>query len=262
MKEVFINSPIYDEILPFKVELAGISYCDGTYKIQVQNSDVARIEYILSGEGTIITKEKSFYPKQGDTYILLPNEDHKYFSDSKNPWTKIWINVSGKLIDSLCEAYSIQNSSVFHYNSQKYIEEIHDILRKKDGSPIDIMSRCAIVFHKLIQILSNQNKFLYSDSIKIKEYIDKNVYSKITINDLSNLIFKSPSQTIRIFKKDFKVTPCEYHLQKRIKTAISLIKNTNLSIKEISYKLGFTDEHYFSYIFKQKTKKKPTDYRK
>lgn len=262
MNEFFINSPIYDESLPFGIELAGISYCDASYKINVQNSDVARIEYIISGEGTIVTKEKIFHPKKGDTYILLPNEDHNYFSDAHNPWIKIWINISGSLINSLCETYSIQSSAVFHCNTQKYIEEIHNLLKEKDRSPQDIMFECSIVLHRLIQFLSIQNSFNYTDSIKIKEYIDKNVYSKITINDLSNLIFKSPSQTIRIFKKDFKITPCEYHLQKKIKTAISLIKNTNLSIKEISYKLGFTDEHYFSYIFKQKTNKKPTDYRK
>ena len=40
-----------------------------------------------------------------------------------------------------------------------------------------------------------------------------------------------------------------------------LLKNTRLMVREISEYLGFCDEHYFSYLFKQKTGNSPLTYR-
>ena len=40
------------------------------------------------------------------------------------------------------------------------------------------------------------------------------------------------------------------------------VLNTNLSVKQIAYELSFTDEYYFSNIFKQKVGISPGKYRK
>ena len=44
--------------------------------------------------------------------------------------------------------------------------------------------------------------------------------------------------------------------------AKELLSNTMLAVKEISYSLGFTDEHYFSTFFRKRTGITPLDYRK
>ena len=84
----------------------------------------------------------------------------------------------------------------------------------------------------------------------------------MSTESLAASIYKSPSQAIRIFKKKYGVTPYDYYVNIRIKKAVSLLKNTRLSIKEISYRLCFCDEHYFSNLFKKKTGKSPREYRK
>ena len=63
-------------------------------------------------------------------------------------------------------------------------------------------------------------------------------------------------------KKEMKITPYEYHLKNKIDRAMLLLETSDLSIKEIAFSLGFSDEHYFSDIFKRKTGIKPTHYRK
>ena len=72
----------------------------------------------------------------------------------------------------------------------------------------------------------------------------------------------SESQTIRLFKKNFGTTPYTYVLNKKINFAKKLLIDTNLSVKEISTKLCFSDEYYFSNIFKEKVGCSPSQYRR
>ena len=261
-REEFINIPVFDEDLPFRVELAGISYCSGTYKIERKKSDIMCIEYILSGCGTIKTSKETFYPAQGDSYFLLPGEDHFYYSDAEDPWVKIWINVSGPLIDALVDVYRLRETTVIRCNSMPYIEKIHKLMENSDLQPKETALKSAIYFHELLQFLAdNKEKVASTPAETIKNYIDKNVYSPITIDELSKIIYKSPAQTIRIFKKAYGMTPYEYYMDNRIKKAIQLLKNTTFSVKEIAFELGFGDEHYFSGVIRKKTGKKPTDFR-
>jgi len=264
MHEEFINTPATDPSLPFSIENAGISYCDGNYRIHRRKSNVTVIEYVISGSGTILTRGESFTPSKGDTYLLLPGEEHTYYSSADDPWTKIWINVTGSLPDALISAYGIRNQTVFKCDTGQSIEKFHSILKDSSLSLDEIFLRCSMCFHEIVQILYENADTHFStskDARIIKSYIDINISENITIDELAALIFKSPSQTIRIFKKSYGMTPYDYHMKNRISKAISLLSGTNLPVREIAYMLGFCDEHYFSSVFKSKTEKKPTDYR-
>lgn len=265
MKETFVTQPIFDPHLPFSIDLAGISYCDGSYKINRKKSDVLCIEYIISGCGTIKTRGKTFYAQQGDSFLLIPGEDHLYYSDKDEPWEKIWINATGSLIDSLIDSYELRDVTVFHCNSMPYIKKIHEMLSSQNYSIKEIADKTALYFHELVQYLSmnkpeNKDR-ISSEALSVKNYIDKNIDININIETLSRLIYKSPAQTIRIFKKHYGTTPYNYYMERRLKKAILMLESTNYSVKEIAFKLGFGDEHYFSGVFRKKTGKKPSDYR-
>ena len=263
MKEIFIPVPVFDENEPITIHLAGISYCDENYKIVRHNSDIACFEYVISGSGTIV-KDTELHPKAGDTYFLLEGEYHEYFSSADNPWTKIWINASGPLITSLIDAYSLYNQNIFHCDTAKYFKKIHKLLTTTELTPNEISSQISIVFHELIQAIAahkDNKEPLATDAVIIKNYIDKNIYKQIVIEDLSQLICKSNAHTIRVFKKAYGVTPYQYYMDNRIQKSKSLLCETALSIKEIAFILNFCDEHYFTNLFKSKTGKNPTEYR-
>lgn len=100
------------------------------------------------------------------------------------------------------------------------------------------------------------------EAITVKEYLDQHYNKKYDIDALSKLIYKCPSQTIRIFKKYYRITPYAYYSARRLEEASDLLKNTDLTVKEIAFSLGFADEHYFSAAFKQQTGFNPSEFRK
>ena len=48
------------------------------------------------------------------------------------------------------------------------------------------------------------------------------------------------------------MTPYAYLLEKKLELAGQLLRDTNLSVREIAEKLSFADEYYFSNVFKKK----------
>ena len=96
----------------------------------------------------------------------------------------------------------------------------------------------------------------------IKDYLDTHYSRNYDIEEVSRLIFKCPSQAIRIFKKHYNMTPFAYLSALRIKEAKRLLCSTDLSVRDIAFRLGYGDEHYFSAAFKRETGLNPTQFRK
>ena len=111
MREDIYN--VYGGSGVFSVSLAGISYCDGSYRIKRNKSDTFVIEYVIEGSGTVIYDDRRFYPKKGDVYMLRAGHSHDYFSDADTPWIKIWFNAAGTLIEALTDAYGLEDRVLF-----------------------------------------------------------------------------------------------------------------------------------------------------
>ncbi len=263
MYEKFVDAPVFDESLPFSVILAGESFCDGSYRIERSDSKILCIEYVVSGTGTVRVGGKSYTASAGDTYILLSGSNHEYYSSADDPWVKIWVNASGALVDSLIDVYGIRGETVFRVDTKRHFEKMHAALRSS-LSTIEIANNCARIFHAMIQDLAMNSQSNQSCGMaeKIKEHIDKNISREILLDELAALIDRTSAHTIRIFKARYGVTPYQYCIDSRIKKAIAMLESTSYSVKEISFRIGFGDEHYFSNFFKSKTGKSPTEYRK
>ena len=93
-------------------------------------------------------------------------------------------------------------------------------------------------------------------------YIANNFSDRISLDELADYCTISKSQLIRYFKQYFNKTPLEYITNYRISRAKELIFNyPGLSLKEISYELGFDNQHYFSRVFHKQTGETPIHYR-
>jgi len=71
----------------------------------------------------------------------------------------------------------------------------------------------------------------------------------------------SPSHFSTIFHREFGKTFRDYLGELRLNHAKELLRTTNLKIAEIAYQSGFTDSHYFSFVFKKKTGITPRQFR-
>ena len=64
--------------------------------------------------------------------------------------------------------------------------------------------------------------------------------------------FMSPSGLQRAFLQHFGASPKQYVIKLRLHKALQLLVENKLSVKEVAFACGFTDEKYFSRAFKAK----------
>ncbi len=100
------NDPIY-------IESIGISYPNSNYYIHRETSDFFIFEYVISGKGYIETAGKKYEVKAGDVYCLEPGKGHTYYSDKKDPYQKIWINMYSNFLGSIFSRFKISGKIVF-----------------------------------------------------------------------------------------------------------------------------------------------------
>lgn len=237
----------------FKLILSGITYPDPDYGIYRKCSDVYVAEYVVSGSGTVICNGESFRIKKGDAYILPQGAEHKYYSDKKDPWEKKWINATGKLCEKLTDIYGIGNTVHFpNADIEDLFDELFGYLTQNPRD-CEIHNFTAVIFHRIIQRLAAcTEKKPIGIAADIKSYIDGNIYAKINANSVAEKFGFSVSQLGRLFKKEYGTTVYSYILEQKITAAEKLLQNSSLSLKETADMLNFTDEHYFSNIFKKK----------
>lgn len=92
----------------------------------------------------------------------------------------------------------------------------------------------------------------YNETIKnIIAYIHRHYYERIRLTDLANQFFINANYLSIIFRKTTGKTFSQYLAEIRMKNACELLKNTDMSIEEICYNVGYTDYYGFIKAFKR-----------
>ena len=86
---------------------------------------------------------------------------------------------------------------------------------------------------------------------KAIKFIDYNYSRDIDINDVAGSAGISRSHLYRLFVQHTSMPPNEYLMRFRINKAVELLEHSSLSVGEIAYSTGFSDQLYFSRVFKK-----------
>ena len=93
---------------------------------------------------------------------------------------------------------------------------------------------------------------------KALEFIHDHYSQDITLANIAAAVSISPGYLCRLFKEYHRQTVMECLEKYRVEKAMELLKNTDLSIKEVALCVGFKDPNYFSKVFRKVTNSSPT----
>ncbi len=85
---------------------------------------------------------------------------------------------------------------------------------------------------------------------KAVSYIRLNYQSEITITEIATHVGISERYLRKLFTRNLDIAPLDYLNQIRVNKSIELLRNTELSVKEICFKCGFKSPQYFSRVFR------------
>ena len=95
-----------------------------------------------------------------------------------------------------------------------------------------------------------------------KDYIHAYLTEKLSLQAIADTVGMSKYHFCRIFKQSTGLSPWQYVIQQRIELAKQLLKNSQLSIGQISDRLGYSNSNQFTNFFRQHTGITPSDFRK
>ena len=238
----------------------------------IQHShDFCEILYVAGGAGEAILEGKKFRLAPGDLVVVNPGTLHEERSDAKAPLRLIFLAIRDFAVPGLpagClsqEKYRVLSCGEYRYKMDIYLRE----LLQETSSQIEfyqeisqgLVSALLVLVMRLIRINPEDEAAFSQECQKIKEYLDQNFTSPITLDSLSETVYISKHYLSHLFKEQTGVSPIKYLTSKRMEKACELLSETELPVSEVSKAVGYENPLYFSQVFKRIYGISPVKYR-
>ena len=97
--------------------------------------------------------------------------------------------------------------------------------------------------------------------LRARDAMDRAYAEPLDIPTLARIAYVSEAHFIRVFRSTFGETPHRYLQRRRIERAMFMLRETDLSVTEICFDVGFTSLGTFSRTFAEIVGEPPTTYR-
>ena len=231
------------------------------------------IHYVLSGQGTIRLEGRSCRVSANNFFILPPHSNATYSPDKHDPWSYIWIEISGTAMRTVLDGTTMRHDNFVFSDAEGHpVEKLLKEMVEADNAAAENAEGLLVtgyVYRLLAFLLQNHPKEQMQTSSK-KEETTKIISRYLTIhyNDPALSIQSvaerfgfSPSYLTRLFKEQIGITPIQFVDDVRMKKAIELLNHRTLTINQIAEAVGYSNQFYFARRFKRYFGMPPTLYK-
>jgi transcriptional regulator GlxA family with amidase domain len=93
-------------------------------------------------------------------------------------------------------------------------------------------------------------------------YMQENLSRKMTLQEMADYTGYPVSHFSAVFKQRTGLSPVTYFNQLRIRKACDLLVSSDMTVTQISHRLGIDDQYYFSRLFSESMGISPKEYRR
>ncbi len=233
------------------------------------------IHFVISGAGFYSVDGVTYSLQPGQMFLIYPGVPTVYCSDSNNPWTYMWIGFKGLRTDAILKQCGFTKNRLVlpapdHNLLMDCFDELFDhIVQDYAGS----LYREAILMKMMALLVQTRQDHLRNEDTQENylgknphldaaiDYINTHYMKDINVSDIADYVGISHGYLNRIFNERVNMSIQNYLLEFRMYKAANLLVGTNLSVKEIADRVGYTDQLVFSKAFKRKFEISPKNYR-
>lgn len=263
----------YEEIEP-QQPYPTLGHADGYY-FDVNRGRVLneyQLLYLVHGEGIFqSTHQHPVSIKQGDMFLLFPDEWHSYRPSAHTGWKSYWIGFKGRNMDDRVKAGFLSTQKTIYRvgYSPAVINLYNDALQIAQHEVAYAQQTLAGLVNHLVGLMYSLERNLelskQGNKVEIvnraRNRIRQSLETNLTIQELAEELGMGYSNFRKLFKEVTGMAPAMYQQDLKLQRAKELLSATDLSIKEIAYRLNFESPDYFSSKFKTKTGTKPSAFR-
>ncbi|WP_405207104.1 helix-turn-helix domain-containing protein [Aquimarina sp. LLG6339-5] len=184
--------------------------------------------------------------KLGKSFFINSKIEHKLICESNQ--LTILINP----LSSIGHQFHLQfGKSNFTLLNENLSDKLIETLNKFETSEIDFKTLCELISQVLseYQCTCESENHLDEQIINAIKYMDANFEKVLSLEEVAEKCFLSPTRFLHLFKEKTNLTFRRYQLwNKLIKSLPFLVKN---SITETAYTFGFSDNSHYTRTFKE-----------
>lgn len=250
-----------------------------TGKFEALSEDWKHAELFLDDyELCVVTKgvlyleynKKQYHIEEGEMLLLppVPEPFNKRKGYQSSDCSFYWLHFEPQNDTLLSESISLPEYSRLSHPEKIIIlmKQLQDAVRNNSSScTLNYMSTAILceVFDDIRSEAeggsgSKVSRQLYED---ITDYVKHNIHSRLTVKQIAEKFGYNEKYISHMFCKISGLTLKQFILEQKAEAASFFLTDTNLTIEEISVKLGYNDSHNFMRSYKNTTGFSPTEYR-
>lgn len=253
----------------FAINLVACGYCENeNFDIESISEENYRVFCINRGVLNADVDGLTHYTEKDGIAVLFP---HSKITLNTEVESVFYICLSGCDVPSYLSELSVNSDTVAVQGNMKLFNAC--VMKLTDFMLSETAEEKKKSTLKVSSMLLEALSYLDSESAgKISKagghvsraisYINANYTMGITAGDVSCLLGIDRTHFFRIFKKRTGLSPEQYIIKKRVERAKLNLKNSEMTIADISADVGMKDIFYFSKLFKKEVGVSPTEYRK
>lgn len=275
LPQVIVNI-MQDDPLLSALHITDIGYyphAEHHYRERLQPIDQFVFIYCMDGAGHYKLNGQE-YGVQANQYFILPaGLPHAYWADQAKPWTIYWIHFKGKL----AKHYVSNNAGPINVTPEAHsrigqrmelFEEMFNTL--ESGFSDDNLRYVSSAFHyylgSLQYIQQYRNAWSGQDKANgvigmVIHFMKENIEKRISVDDLAHKSGMSAAKLFVVFKEKTGHTPLAYLNLLKVQRACFMLDSTDMTVTQISFKVGIQDTSYFSRMFSKIMGMSPQAYR-
>ncbi len=245
---------------------AGISHLDVPAPLTRYNicNDFLNPSYIVSGQGYYVDEfgNRTAYGP-GSLLIRLPHVKH-HQTHEKGPYIDYYFAIPS----SFSQAYEELNliSPLLQLGEHEWLlrrfDELAHALQACPESELILMQGRYFQFLAELLIGGLPARPHYREISRGAELLEHSPEQRFPVEGIAVEVGMDYANFRRLFVQYYHMPPMEYRIRKRLEKIQSLLKTTDLSLKEIADRFGYADIYTFARQFKKYVGTSPGQFRK
>jgi len=243
----------------------------GYESVLTHSHEFVELVYVESGTAVQKLNYETINLKKGDVFIIADNSEHSIRPTcEENDFRLINIIFNKKFIDfDYSVFWPITPFNTLH--NHEFTDIINIALKKQEehsrfadeaikGCIYLLLSNLAEAYATFGKNKAKQNRNRSYVMLAVK-FISENFYKKIGLKEIADHVGLSSGYLQKIFHKERQTSIIEYLLRYRVEQSCKQLIETDKTVAEISYDIGFSDTKNFHYAFKKVLGMTPNEYR-
>ena len=266
MKKTFRHSLFYlghDPRLAFFVRSTGYFQLIPPDRECCRIADFCEIFWCIKGRAVFRTGQKEFTLKPGYAWYYPTGSLHD-FQPREEGFLYRWLTIAGKGAPLLFEGLAIKPGLNYAGTCPQHLFSLVEMNMEQNNRRQDEMQALAAAFQILTMLSPGQHQTAPRGGIAEEaKALIKDGFSNpdFNVEKIAALLDVHRGSLSRAFSSGYGMSLSHYLRLCRLRHAIGLLRETDLSVKEIARLSGFTSHEYFTRIFSSNTGYTPGSFR-